>query len=84
LATPLAEGAQMATPAATPLAAGPDIRKEILTYWYRGIYDGAPVPDRETFWFSLSAWQAVEYTAATSACKVFGGWASAPERGGVS
>jgi len=84
MATPVATGTQTSGPAATPVVAGPDVRKEILTYWYRGVFAGAPVPERETFWFSLSAWQAVEYTAATSACKAFGWWATAPERGGVS
>ncbi len=78
VATPEDAGA---APLATPVAAGPDVRKDILTYWYRGVFNGEPVPEREAVWFSLSAWQAVEYTTATSACKGFGLWATAPERG---
>jgi hypothetical protein len=64
--------AVIAEPAAFPLAA------TILTYWYRGEYEGAPVPGRDTFWYGLSAWQAVRYTSATSICKRFGDWAEAP------
>jgi hypothetical protein len=51
---------------------------DILTFWYEGIFAGQPVSGRETFWFSLSSWQAVRYTAAMSICKTFGGWADAP------
>jgi hypothetical protein len=65
-ATAVAEGVQ-----ASPV-------KPILHFWYRGVFDGQPVPDRETFWYGLSSWQSVRYTSSTSICKRFGDWAEAP------
>ncbi len=52
--------------------------KPILHFWYRGVYDDQPVAGRDTFWYGLSAWQAVTYTSSTSICKIFGDWADEP------
>lgn len=52
--------------------------KPILHFWYRGVYDDQPVAGRDTFWYGLSAWQAVTYTSSTSICKIFGDWADLP------
>lgn len=52
--------------------------KPILHFWYRGVYDDQPVAGRDTFWYGLSAWQAVKYTSSTSICKIFGDWADLP------
>ncbi len=52
--------------------------KPILHFWYRGVYDDQPVAGRATFWYGLSAWQAVKYTSSTSICKRFGDWAELP------
>lgn len=75
--------ADAATPIATPVAALADderaLVKTILGFWYLGMFDGQPVTDRGGFWFSLSSWQAVEYTAAPSVCRAFGIWAAAPQ-----
>lgn len=62
-----------ANPAKYPLV------NPILTYWYVGEYKGQAVDGRDTFWFSLSSWQAVTYTSSTSICKRFGDWAEAPK-----
>lgn len=76
-ASPVASPA--GSPAASPVS-GPAgaLREEILRFWYLGTYDGQAVEDRAGFWVNLSSWQAVQYTAATSVCKGFGVWASAP------
>jgi hypothetical protein len=62
-----------ATPAAHPMAT------PILLYWYLGEHKGVAVPERDTFWYGLSSWQAVKYTSSTSICKRFGDWAEAPK-----
>jgi hypothetical protein len=75
-------GAGVATPIATPVAAlsvgSRKLVEQILRFWYLGTFDGQPVNDRAGFWFSLSAWQAVKYTYATSVCRAFGIWAEPP------
>ncbi|MDF3038270.1 MAG: Membrane bound containing D-sorbitol dehydrogenase [Thermomicrobiales bacterium] len=72
-----------ATPIATPVAALSDAQRtlveQILRFWYLGTYDDQPVTDRAGFWFGLSAWQAVQYTYATSVCRAFGIWAQPPQ-----
>jgi len=49
----------------------------ILLYWYVGAFAGAPVPDRSTAFYQLTAWQAM-YTYSWAVCKVYGGWADSP------
>lgn len=75
-------GGLAATPVATPVAllsdGARDLVGQILRFWYLGTYGDQPVTDRADFWFSLSSWQAVEYTFATSICKAYGGWAQPP------
>lgn len=70
--------ASLATPLAASSSAEQTMSEEILSFWYTGIVGGQPVADRADFWFGLSAWQAVRYTPATSACKGFAAWAEAP------
>lgn len=76
-------GGLSATPVATPIAAlsdgARDLVGQLLRFWYLGTYDDQPVTDRTDFWFSLSSWQAVRYTFATSICKAYGGWAQPPQ-----
>lgn len=74
----LPANASIATPLAAATSAEQTMSREILSFWYTGIVGGQPVADRADFWFGLSAWQAVRYTPATSACKGFGVWAEAP------
>lgn len=80
----LAASPEEASPAviATPVAAASDearaLGREILAFWYLGVVGDRPVTERGDAWFGLSAWQAVGYTPAPSACKAFGGWADAP------
>ena len=75
-------GGEAATPIATPVATLSDeareLAEQILRFWYLGTWDDQPVTDRAGFWFGLSAWQAVEYTYATSVCRAFGIWAEPP------
>jgi hypothetical protein len=66
------------SPAAIASPSADRLIQEILIFWYVGSYQGEAVENRATAWFSLSAWQAVGYTAAPSVCKAFGLWASAP------
>lgn len=78
IATTATTGGAIATPVAAASAEARALSREILTFWYVGTVDDRPVTDRGDAWFGLSAWQAVRYTPATSACKAFGGWATAP------
>jgi hypothetical protein len=75
-------GGEGATPIATPVAAlsgdARELVEQILRFWYLGTWDDQPVTDRAASWFSLSAWQAVEYTYAPSVCRAFGIWAVPP------
>lgn len=50
----------------------------LLLFWYQGSWNGVAVDGRDTFWYGLSAWQAVKYTSSTGICKRFGDWATAP------
>jgi hypothetical protein len=49
----------------------------ILLYWYVGVFAGAPVADRSTAYYQLTAWQAM-YTYSQAVCKAYGGWADPP------
>jgi hypothetical protein len=49
----------------------------ILLYWYVGVFAGAPLPDRSTAYYQLTAWQAM-YTYSQAVCKAYGGWADPP------
>jgi hypothetical protein len=51
--------------------------RAILIYWYVGSFRDAPVPDRPTAYYQLTAWQAM-YTPPWAVCRVFGGWADPP------
>lgn len=70
--------ATIATPVAAASSAARGLGREILMFWYLGMVAEQPVTDRGDAWFGLSAWQAVGYTPAPSACKGFGTWATAP------
>ncbi len=62
----------LADPTAYPLVV------PIVTFFYVGSYNDEPVADRQSFWYGLTAWQAVVYTSSTSICKRFGDWAEPP------
>jgi hypothetical protein len=47
----------------------------IIAFWYTGMFDGLPSPDREERYFQLLAWQTVPYTTILTVCKNFGYWA---------
>lgn len=47
----------------------------ILTYWYEGTFDGQPVEQRSSVFFSLPAWGTVGYLTQPTMCKGFGYWA---------
>lgn len=60
-------------------AASPEARAvatNILTYWYQGQYDGAPVANRADIFFQFAAWQALPYMTQPTLCKAFGYWAA--------
>jgi hypothetical protein len=71
LATPPAEGKPLGSQKAEATA------QAILLFWYAGEINGAPVPDRATAYYGLTAWQAM-YTPSWAVCKAFGGWADPP------
>lgn len=52
----------------------------ILVFWYAGIMQGEPAPNRGSAYYGLTAWQAM-YTPSWAVCKVFGGWADPPQPG---
>lgn len=47
----------------------------ILTYWYQGMFDGQPVEQRSSVFFSLPAWGTVGYFTQPTMCKGYGYWA---------
>lgn len=49
----------------------------ILLFWYAGAFNGEPVSDRATAYYSLTAWQAM-YTFPMSTCRGFGLWQDSP------
>lgn len=49
----------------------------ILLFWYAGAFNGEPVSDRATAYYSLTAWQAM-YTYPMSTCRGFGLWQDPP------
>lgn len=60
-------------------AASPEARAvatNILTYWYQGQYDGAPVANRADIFFQFAAWQTLPYMTQPTLCKAFGYWAA--------
>ena len=69
----------------TPPVAGQDLpsaeaqtaAQAILLYWYAGSFAAAPVSDRATAYYQLTAWQAM-YTFPHSVCRGFGMWADPP------
>jgi hypothetical protein len=77
LATPPAPTAALTSAAAQSTAAA------ILLYWYAGSFAGAPVGDRATAYYGLTAWQAM-YTYPPSVCRGFGLWADPPQTAPVS
>jgi len=76
-----ASAGDIATQIAAASPAARSLSQEILTFWYTGVVGDTPITDRGSFWFGMSAWQAIRYTPATSACKGFGVWATAPANG---
>jgi hypothetical protein len=71
LASPPVDGESLGSERAQTAA------QAILLYWYAGSLRDAPVPDRSTAYYQLTAWQAM-YTPSWAVCKVFGGWADPP------
>lgn len=71
LASPPAEGKPLGSPKAEATA------QAILFFWYAGEFKDAPVPDRSTAYYGLTAWQAM-YTPPWAVCKAFGGWTDPP------
>jgi hypothetical protein len=70
---------------ATPPVAGQPLGSEqagitalaILNFWYADVFSGAPLPDRGSAYYQLTAWQAM-YTPSWAICKAFGSWADPP------
>jgi hypothetical protein len=52
-----------------------NLADNIIAFWYTGMFDGLPAPDREERYFQLLAWQTVPYTTILTVCKNFGYWA---------
>ena len=55
----------------------PDVQRlagNILSFWYVGMFDGLPTPNRADRFAGLLAWQAVPYTTMLTVCKDFGYW----------
>lgn len=60
-------------------AASPEARAvatNILTYWYQGRYNDAPVANRADIFFQFASWQALPYMTQPTLCKAFGYWAA--------
>lgn len=60
-------------------AASPEARAvatNILTYWFQGRYDDAPVANRADIFFQFASWQALPYMTQPTLCKAFGYWAA--------
>lgn len=71
LANPPSEGASLGSETAQKTA------QVILLFWYADVFDDAPLPDRGTAYYQLTAWQAM-YTPSWAICKAFGAWGDAP------
>jgi hypothetical protein len=52
-----------------------ELADNIIAFWYTGMFDGLPAPDREERFAGLLAWQTVPYTTLLTVCKNFGYWA---------